>query len=146
MPIGRLPLHVLPGRSHILRGSGFMVNVASIDVGAVIEQEGGDLDRGREMEWELTVAAACVDEGWIGSEQLADAVDHAEPGGSVDVDASATRDEVFRKFGACGVENAEATGPPARTFIDVGAGVEQRVDDLTVSLGTAAIMAGASKL
>src|SRR5882757_4266711 len=44
MPIEFLPLHVLPGGSYVLCASRFMIDVASVDIGTVVEQQRGNLD------------------------------------------------------------------------------------------------------
>src|SRR3984957_499699 len=51
VPIRLSPFEVLPRASHVLCGGRFVVDVASVDVGPVIEQESGDLNGGSEMEW-----------------------------------------------------------------------------------------------
>ena len=43
---------------HVLRGSGFVVHVAGVDVRAVIQQELRDLDRAGKMERRLAITAA----------------------------------------------------------------------------------------
>jgi hypothetical protein len=103
MPIGSLPVHVLTGGSHVLRGGRFMVDVAGVDVGAVVQQESGDLDSGREVKWELAVATAGMNEFRGEGQELADAADHTEPCGRMDIDSRTTRNEVFRKLGAGGI-------------------------------------------
>ena len=107
-----------------------MVDVAGVEVGAVVEEERGDLDGGCEVEGELAIAAAGVDELGVGGEELADAVDHAEAGCGVDIEDGAAGDEIVGEVGGGGVEHAEAAGPPARACVDVGAGGEEYVDEV----------------
>jgi len=77
-----------------------VVDVARVDVGPVIEQQGGDLDISGEMEWKLPVAASCVDELRINGQELSDAVDFPKPRGGMDIDGCAASDEVVRKLAA----------------------------------------------
>ena len=51
VPIRLSPFQVLPRASHVLCGGRLMVDVASVDVGPVVEQQSGDLNGGSEMEW-----------------------------------------------------------------------------------------------
>src|SRR5580704_10375015 len=132
VPIRLSPFQVLPRTSHVLCGGRFMVDVASVNVGPVVEQQSSDLNRGSEMEWQLAVTAACMHELRILGQEFADTVDFPKPRGGMDIDDCAARDEIVRKPRTGAIEDAEAAGPPASTLVDIGAGIEQHVDDLAV--------------
>ncbi len=121
-----------PHGGHVLKCGGFVIDVAGVDVGTGIEEEGGDFDGGGEVKRELAVAAASMDELRIGSEEFADAFDHAKSSSGVNVEGGAARDQVVSELGRCGIENAETAGPPLGACVDVGARVEEDVDDFAI--------------
>jgi hypothetical protein len=82
----------------------------------------------------LAVTAACIHELRIIGQEFADTVDFPKPRGGMDIDDCAARDEIVRKFRTSAIEDAEAASPPAGTLVDIGAGIEQHVDDLAVLL------------
>jgi hypothetical protein len=96
VPIRLSPFQVLPRASHVLCGGRLMVDVASVDVGPVIEQQSSDLNSGSEMEWELAVTTACLHELRISGQEFADTVDFPKPRCGMDIDDCATRDEIVR--------------------------------------------------
>src|ERR1700691_6339045 len=53
VPIRLSPFQALPRASHVLCSGRFMVDIANVDVGPVIEQQSGNLNGGSEMEWVL---------------------------------------------------------------------------------------------
>src|ERR1700722_6293363 len=94
VPIRLSPFQVLPRTSHVLCGGRFMVDVASVDVGPVVEQQSGDLNGGSEMEWQLAVTATCMHELRISGREFADTVDSPKSRGGMDIDDCAARDEI----------------------------------------------------
>src|SRR5258707_1102974 len=50
----------LPIANHVLRGRGFVVHIAGVDVGAMIQKEFRNLDAGGKMQRRLTVAATSM--------------------------------------------------------------------------------------
>ena len=63
-----------------------MVNVQSIDIGAVLEQKLRNFNRRRKVKWSLPVTTASVDEGRIGREHILQYLEHSQAGCRVDVD------------------------------------------------------------
>ena len=108
-----------------------MIDVARVDRRAMVEQVAGDVDRRGEVERGLAVAAARVHQRRVGRQQCVEPVDHAVPGGGVDVDHRATFEQE-RHQRSIVVEHAEAAGPPVAARVDVGAGLEQQVGHLAV--------------
>src|ERR1700722_11027286 len=68
----------------------------------------------------------------ISGQEFADTVDFPKPRSAMDIDDCAARDEIVRKSRAGTIEDTEAASPPAGTLVDIGAGIEQHVDDLAV--------------
>ena len=77
----------------------------------------------------MAVTAACIHELRIIGQEFADTVDSPKPRGGMDIDDCAARDEIVRKSRAGAIEDAEAASPPAGALVDIGAGIEQHVDD-----------------
>ena len=69
------------------------------------------------------------DELRVYGKEFADTVDLPKTCSGVDIDDGAARDEILRQLRARGIEDTEATGPPARTLINICSRVEQRIDD-----------------
>jgi hypothetical protein len=86
VPIGLSPFHVLPRTGHVLGGGGFVVDVARVDLGSMVEQKSGDLNGCGEVKRKLAVTTSCMDELRVESQELTNAVDHAESSGSMDID------------------------------------------------------------
>src|SRR5581483_3070619 len=114
---------------HILRRGGFVVDVAGVDVSAVRDEQGGNLDSGGRVQRELAVAAAGVDKLRIGGQQFANPVDLAKSRCCVDIHLRPAADQVFRKLAVGGIEDTEASRPPSRARVDVRAGIEKNIDD-----------------
>src|ERR1700722_14837878 len=68
----------------------------------------------------------------ISGQEFADTVYFPTSRGGMDIDDCAARDEIVRKSRAGAIEDAEAASPPAGTLVDIGAGIEQHVDDLAI--------------
>ena len=75
-----------------------MVDVECVDVRAMIEQVGGDLDRAGEVERGLAVAAPGVHALWISLDELAQAVQAAEPRRGMNVHDGPALDGVLRQL------------------------------------------------
>ena len=116
-----------------MRGRGLVIDVAGVDVGAVIEQVRRDLDRRREMERGLAVAATGVDKLRVALDQLAESVHAGKARRGVDVDHGPALDRVVRQLGRNPVEQTKAAGPPAALGVKVGTGGDERVDHLAAA-------------
>jgi hypothetical protein len=125
-----IPRHVRPIADQILRRRGLVIDVARVDVGAVVEQERRHLDRRRAMQRSLPVSAARVDGGGIRRDHRLHVVQAIELRGGRRIEPRPARDQVVRQpvRGVRVVQHAEAAGPPVAALVDVGAGVEQGVD------------------
>ena len=118
---------------HILRGGGFMIHVAGVEVRAAIDQELRDLDRAGKMKRCLAVPAGRVHQFRIRGDQFAEFVQQAEARGGVRIDDRAALDRIRRQFGWGAVEETESARPPAALGVDVGARVEQHVEHLATT-------------
>src|SRR5439155_10947161 len=105
-----------------------MVDVASLDVSAVIEQIFGDFDRAGKMQRSLTIAAASVDEVGIGGDELAQFVEHGETSGGMRSDHRAALDSIRCKVRAGGVEQAKASSPPTAPGVNIRASGEKHIE------------------
>ena len=121
-------------RDHVLRRSGFVIDVAGVGIVAAIEQKGRDIDGRREMQWRLPIAPARVDQFRIGIDQLAEPLEHAQASRRMSIDRGAARDQKLRKFRVCAVEDAETACPPVAPRIDIGPGAQQHIHDLAIAL------------
>ena len=83
---------------HPLCWGGFVVDVAGIDLRAVFEQVGGDLNRAGEVERSLAVAASGVHELRIALHQLAEPVHQPQPCRGMNIDLGPQRDGVSRQL------------------------------------------------
>ena len=97
---------------HPLCGCAFVVHVARVDVGALLQQVIGYLDGAGEMQRSLSIATTCVDERRVRADQLAQRVEHPESRGGVRVHSRAATDQELCEFRVAAVEDAEAAGPP----------------------------------
>src|ERR1044071_3495577 len=79
---------------HVLRRRGFMIDIQSVDVCAVVEQVFRDQDVGREMQWSLTIAAACVDESLLSGNEFLQALEQTESGRCVDINNCPARNSI----------------------------------------------------
>src|SRR6185503_13834365 len=68
---------------HVLGGSGFVIHITGVDLGALIEQEARDLNGAGEMKWGLTVPAGRVHQVRIGGDECAEVVEPAEARGGM---------------------------------------------------------------
>src|SRR6185503_9075416 len=98
---------------HVLRGSGFMIDVASVDVSAAIHQICGDFHCAGEMEWRLAIAPASVHKRRLSGDEFAQSVHQAEARCSMYIDDRPALDGVFGKVRFRAVQESEASRPPA---------------------------------
>ena len=130
--------HLRPGQDVPLRRRAVVVHVPGVDLGAVIEEEGGDLRRGRVVQGPQPVTARFVDHGGVGGDQLAQALETAQACSRVGVDGGAPVDEevgeavAVQIAGVARVQGREAARPPAALLVDVGPEGEQQVDHAAV--------------
>ena len=123
--------HFRPLAQRVLRRGRFVVHVAGVDLGAVVEQEPGDLDVARDVQRRLAVASAGVHDAGVGGDELLQPIEQAQARGGVRVDRRSALDQE-RLEPAIRVEHAEAAGPPVAARVDVGARFEQHVDQLAI--------------
>ena len=118
---------------HPLRGRRLVIDVDRVDVGAVREQVIGDLDRRREVQRRLAVAAPRMDHGRIGGDERVETIDQAEPRGGVRGHLRAALDQGAGDRRRRLVEDAEAARPPVRADVDVGARAQEQIHDLEMA-------------
>src|SRR6185295_1785476 len=113
---------------HVLRGSGFVIDVAGVDVGAMREKKLGDVGGAGKMEGCLAVAAAGMNQGGSCRCELAQDLEQTEARRRVGVDARPAFDGIFRQVWFCVVQEPETAGPPLAAGVDVGTGREERIE------------------
>src|SRR5688572_32875737 len=84
---------------HPLSGSGFMINIARVNIGAVVQKVAGDLLGAGKVQRCLPVATARMNKAWIRSEQFTKLIEKAEARCGMYIDLSATFDGVMPDFG-----------------------------------------------
>jgi hypothetical protein len=114
--------------NEMLRRCGLVVVVARVDLGAVLEQKSRDLDRAREMQRPLAVAAFGMDEGCIACDQSRELRHHAEIGRRPDVDPGTAGNQRRRLVRADLFEHAEAALLPAGPGVEIGAVGQQEIE------------------
>ncbi len=119
--------HLLAIAHHVLGGRRFVIDVAGIDLGAVIEQVRRDLDRAGEMERRLAVPAAGVHQVRVERDQFAQSVHHAQACRGVHVDDGAPLDRIGGQLGAGPVKSPKPARPPPTLRVQVGTRVEQDI-------------------
>jgi hypothetical protein len=129
----QIPRDILPVPRHVLRRSGFVIDVAGVGIGAPIDQKSRDLDRRREMQWRLPIAAAHVDRFRIGFHQFAKPLEHSQASRCMSVDGRAAPDQKLRKFPVGAVEDAETAGPPVTPRVDIGPAAQERIHHLAIA-------------
>ena len=112
----------------VLGRRGFVVDVFGVDFSAVIEKEFGDFDIAREMKGAFAVTARRIDDGWIGGDEFAKFLKHAETRSRVGFDASAALDGVLGEIVVSTVEQAKPARPPFAFGVDVGAVFEKDIE------------------
>ena len=98
---------------HVLRRRGFVLDVASIDVGAVFEQVLRDLHGGSEVQRGLAVRAAGADHVGIGRHEFLQFLEHPQARRRVRIHHGAALDQKCRHIGRALIKNADAPGPPS---------------------------------
>ena len=116
----------------VLRRGRVVIIVERVDLGAMLEQKSGDLDRAGEMQRPLAVAALGMDERRIARDQGRELRHHAEIGGRPDVDPGAAGNERSGLFRAHLLEHAEAALLPAGPGIEIRAMGEQEIEQLEI--------------
>jgi len=102
------------------------------DVGAMLDQKSGDLDRAGEMQRPLAVATLGVDECRIAGDQSCELLHHAEIGGRPDVDPGAAGNERSRLFRLHLLKHAEAALLPAGPGIEIRTVGEQEIEQIEI--------------
>ena len=131
---GQLAGDVRPVAHHPLRRGRLVIDVARVDLGAAIEQEVRHRHGLREVERQLPIPAARVDQAGISGQHAPDVFDHSEPHRMVDLRHRPAADEERRhpRRPPRIVEDVEPAGPPVAFLVDVGAGAQQHVGHLAV--------------
>ena len=110
-----------------------MIDVASIDVCAAIEQVLGDLDGAGAVQRRFAIAASCENQRRIPFDQLAQAIELPEVCGGEDVHDCAARDQGFGLLGRdVPLQQAEGTCPPIALEVQVRAVLDQDVEQRQV--------------
>ena len=122
------PRDLLAIANHPLCWAGFVIDVARVDVGAPIDEQFGDLDRRREMQRRLPVAAARMHERRTLGQHLFERLAHAQPGGRMRVNPRAALEQERNERWLGAVEHAEAASPPVASRVDVRTGLQEHVD------------------
>ena len=119
----------------VLRRRRAVIDIAGVDVRAMVEQEIDDRRRRGEVQRPLAVAPRRMDQRGILREPCRDLVEHPQPGRGVNVDDGAALDQPSGLFGIRVVQHTEAAGPPVAAGVDVRAEFQQRLDRRAVLLG-----------
>src|SRR5678815_1905553 len=86
--------HLLTIAHHVLGGRGFMVHIARIDVGTMLEQELRDLDSPRKMKRRLTVTATRMHQVRVCGDEVPQSSHLAKARRSVNIHDRATSDRI----------------------------------------------------
>src|SRR5687768_18607233 len=113
---------------HPLSGSGFMINIARVNIGAVVQKVAGDLLGAGKVQRCLPVATARMNKAWIRCKQFTKPIEKTEPGSRVNIDLRATFDSVMRHVNRSTVEHTKSTGPPVALTIQVRAEVQEQIE------------------
>ena len=131
--IDQQPYHVGRVADEVLRCRRLVIDVACIDVCAVIEQVPGDLDRAGAVQRGLAIAASCEHQRGIAFDQLAHAIELPEVCRGEDVHDRAARDQrrgLLRRD--VPLQQAEGPGPPIALQIQIRAVLDQDVEQRQV--------------
>lgn len=105
-----------------------MIHIARINLGAVRQQELGNLYRGGEVQRRLPVPAACVDHVRIGRHQFSQLRHHSQPRHRMRIQQRASVQQKLQHARITIVHHAESAGPPLGSPLDVRARAQQHVD------------------
>ena len=109
-----------------------VIFVERVNLGAMLDQKSGDLDRAGEMQRPLAVAALGMDEGRIARDQGRELRHHAEIGRRPDVDPGAAGNEGSGLIRVHLFQHAEAALVPAGPGIEIGAVGKQEIEQLEI--------------
>src|SRR5262245_33583840 len=98
----------------------------------MVQQKSSYLDRTREMQRPLAIAALAVDERWIACDQARELLHHTKIGGRPNVDPSAAGNERSSLIGAHLLQHAEPAFLPAGPSIEVCAMRKQEIEHLEI--------------
>ena len=113
---------------HPLRGRRAVIDVARVDVGAVLEEQIDDGARLREVERRLAVAAALVHARRILLDHAREEIDAVEMRGGARVGDRTRGEEPVRGVAGGDVQRVEGARPPLAPPIRIGAELEEHVD------------------
>ena len=114
----------------VLRRGRTVIIIWRVNLGAMLEQKSGNLDRAGEMQRALAVAALRMDEGWVAGNQGRELRYHAEIGRRPDIDPGAAGNEGSGLIRVHLLQQAEAALLPAGPDIEVGAVGKQEIEQL----------------
>ena len=124
-----------PIDQRVLGGRRLVIDAAHVEARAVIQQEVGDGDGLRLVEWLLTVSSAGVDQPGVGGHDRPQFVEPAETRRDVRREGRAVRQEESRRRLAGVVEHGVGAVLPGALQVHVGAGGDQRVQHRLVAGG-----------
>src|SRR5437763_14145735 len=102
-----------------------MVDIASVDVRAGVEEQIGDRSRTGEMQRRLTITATLANARRILLENGREEVEPVEVRRGTRIDDRARREQSLGDFAGRGIPRMEAAGPPRASPGRVGAGVQK---------------------
>jgi len=105
-----------------------MIDVARVDIRAVVEEKVRDGHSLREMQWCLPVTASGVDDGGIVHHPMPEVIEHAKSRCGMSVDHGSALDEARGEFSRTSVQDTESSCPPPTSCIDVRTGSDEEVD------------------
>jgi hypothetical protein len=83
----------------------------------------------------LPVPAPGPDRGAIRRHQRLEFIQHAEPGGRIGAEHRAPLPEEGHQLSRGRIEHAESPRPPVALPVDIGAGIQQELDQIAIPLG-----------
>jgi hypothetical protein len=113
---------------HPLRGGGFVIDVAGVDLSVVIEKILCDLNGAGEVKRQLAITAAGADESWVRLKKPGELVEEPEARGGMNIDLCAALDGIAGDIGRGGVKKTERPGPPAASGIKIRPGLEEEIE------------------
>jgi hypothetical protein len=115
-----------------------VIDIAGVDVRAVIQQDLRNLNRRRNMQRRLPIAAARVHLLWIGRQNLLHLLHVSQPHGVADVNRRAALNQKIDQFARTArpqrvIQRRKSARPPVTFLIDVCTCAQESVDDFAIS-------------
>ena len=105
-----------------------MIDVARVDICAVIEKVARDLFGTGKVQRRLPVAPARLHEIWIGGEKFTQPVEKTESSSGVNIDLRTAFDSVTGDFERSTMKDTEPSRPPFALRINVRAEFQQQIE------------------